>query len=213
MKAAILIFLFIIQGEALALCVPGLDLKVSELDVKAELETVSEEFQTTAETLLPSQLKLTLKLDVLNPRINAEIVKASDVFEITVMGGMLSQPELTPDALILLLCHELGHLLGGDPKKSRGGWSSTEGQADYFSSSECVRHWRMSEDRFLYAAENLTKIYAKVGSTTPPKVDSCDEREVERTNFGYPGLQCRLDTLVSGWRLSPRPACWFKADL
>ncbi|MDD0854304.1 hypothetical protein HBN50_14420 [Halobacteriovorax sp. GB3] len=63
---------------------------------------------------------------------------------IVLLGGMARHPEMTKDGLVFILCHELGHHLGGAPKKFRGGsnkrsWSSAEGQADYFAATKCMR--------------------------------------------------------------------------
>ncbi len=41
------------------------------------------------------------------------------------------------DVLDLVMCHELGHLFGGEPLKHKLKYS-VEGQADYFSSHECL---------------------------------------------------------------------------
>jgi len=63
---------------------------------------------------------------------------------IVLLGGMARHPEMTKDGLLFILCHELGHHLGGAPKKFRGSsslrsWSSAEGQADYFASTKCMK--------------------------------------------------------------------------
>lgn len=65
--------------------------------------------------------------------------------------GLLNSPRLSPDALRMIVCHELGHLFGGRPRKSipmewdgpidEDGFSfmSAEGQADYYASFVCFR--------------------------------------------------------------------------
>ncbi len=58
-------------------------------------------------------------------------------------GGLARHPLMTKDAFMLLVCHEVGHYLGGTPKQWRGetklkSWSSAEGQADYFATSKCL---------------------------------------------------------------------------
>jgi len=63
---------------------------------------------------------------------------------INVYGGMARHQEMTLDGLYLIYCHELGHYLGGAPKAFRGrsskrGWSSAEGQSDYFATSKCLK--------------------------------------------------------------------------
>jgi hypothetical protein len=58
-------------------------------------------------------------------------------------GGLARHPLMTKDAFLLLICHEIGHHLGGAPKILRGNsglrsWSSAEGQADYYATSKCL---------------------------------------------------------------------------
>jgi hypothetical protein len=141
--------------------------------------------------------------------VNAEVVKENGLVAIVVWGGMISHPKMTPATFYLLLCHELGHFLGGPPLKSRDGWSSTEGQSDYFSSASCAKDLGMDETQFIDAALTLTSIYAEVTNQAPPKLDACDATVATRTNYGYPGIQCRLDTLLAGWSEKSRPKCWF----
>ncbi|MBP9682284.1 MAG: hypothetical protein KBD76_12835 [Bacteriovorax sp.] len=62
---------------------------------------------------------------------------------IVVNGGLARHPQMTRDAFLLLICHEVGHHLGGAPKMLRGNsnlrsWSSAEGQADYYATSKCL---------------------------------------------------------------------------
>jgi hypothetical protein len=210
MKALLLISLLPSSG-ALAACLSGsLERPLSlTFDLRAAEDAV-QEFESSIRRDLPPNASLVINLEALSPRVNAEIVKVEQSFVIKVMGGMLGHPRLTPEALKLLLCHEVGHLLGGAPLKSRNGWSSTEGQADFFSSASCARNLGYDEGAFLDAALALTRIYAEVTRQAPPRLDSCDDRQVERTNYGYPAVQCRLDTLVAGWRGRVRPGCWFK---
>lgn len=60
---------------------------------------------------------------------------------IDMWGGFPRLPLMTDDALQLLLCHELGHHMGGEPlkKKSSSKWASVEGQADDFAARDCVK--------------------------------------------------------------------------
>ena len=54
-------------------------------------------------------------------------------------GGYARHKLMTKDAFISIICHEIGHHLGGFPKKNNGSWSSSEGQADYFSTLKCMK--------------------------------------------------------------------------
>jgi len=209
MNALILIFLFSISGSQAA-CLPDSLLTKSTLmnmDIKGIEEAVAD-FESTMVQEIPRDHEFIIKLEAHNPRINAEITKIDRSIVLSVWGGMIGHSLMTPDTFQLLLCHELGHLLGGPPLKSKNGWSSTEGQADYFSGS-CIKNLGLSEEEFLEAALNLGKIYAQVTGQAEPSLTRCDESSVTRTNYGYPQVQCRLDSILAGWKEQPRPGCWY----
>lgn len=65
-------------------------------------------------------------------------MSGSDRF-ILLYGGYARQKLMTPDAYLSIVCHEIGHHLGGFPKKMNSTWSSSEGQADYFSTLKCMK--------------------------------------------------------------------------
>lgn len=209
MKVFILVLLmFAIEGKSMCLP-PSNSLSGSLMFDSLPIETAAKEFTEMAERSLLSNERMTLKFESLNSGINAEVIKTSTGPVITVLGGMISHPRMNKNVLALLLCHELGHYLGGPPLKSRNGWSSTEGQADYFSGEKCAHELGMSEIDFLESALSLTKIYAEVTREASPELDRCDESVVQRTFYGYPKVQCRLDTIIAGWRNERRPACWY----
>ena len=57
------------------------------------------------------------------------------------MGGFVRLPLMTREGLLLTGCHEMGHGLGGEPKKLSSDGSvpsSTEGQSDYFATRVCL---------------------------------------------------------------------------
>jgi hypothetical protein len=70
-------------------------------------------------------------------------------WEVRVSGGLARRPEMNTDALTLVLCHEMGHHLGGFPLNAPmpyiGTWSAVEGQADYFATYVCTRKLWSSE--------------------------------------------------------------------
>lgn len=176
-----------------------------------DIENAITEFEVSMKHEVPSPLALIIQLEELNPRVNADIIKNDhNEVVISVMGGMLHHPKMNHEALKLLLCHEMGHLLGGPPYKSRGGWSSTEGQADFYSGLSCARYLGFDERSFVESAITLTTIYAEVTREPLPRLNSCEERPASRTNYGYPSVQCRLDTLMAGWEGLQRPNCWFR---
>ncbi len=74
-----------------------------------------------------------------------------DHLSIVLDRELLETPRLTPDGFRMLICHELGHLFGGSPRKNvppewdgptaHDGLSlmTSEGQADYYASLVCFR--------------------------------------------------------------------------
>ena len=75
-------------------------------------------------------------------------------------GGYAKYPMTDMDSTALLICHELGHHMGGHPKaqndviapwqleRGMAPWEprSSEGQADYFATSECLRRYFENEN-------------------------------------------------------------------
>jgi len=206
----IVFFILVAFKGSFAACLQDSKLiSIKENSLTQKIENAADNFQNFVDSFAPQEMKVVVKLDYLNPRINAEVKKINQEIIIEVWGGMLKHYFMNEYSMKLLLCHELGHAFGGAPYKSRGGWSSTEGQSDYFSGLECAHRLGLSESDFFEAALRLAKIYADVAMEPAPDLDACDETIVTRTNFGYPKAQCRLDTLVAGWRRQDRPRCWF----
>lgn len=81
--------------------------------------------------------------------VNASTTRNGNIWNINFYGGLARHKYMTEDAFALVYCHELGHHLGGAPKKlSRGVpyWSSTEGQSDYWGTLKCLRRVFATED-------------------------------------------------------------------
>lgn len=63
---------------------------------------------------------------------------------VKVSGGLARHKDITPDGLSLIICHELGHHLGGfslSPQQNpfEKPWAASEGQSDYFATHVCAR--------------------------------------------------------------------------
>jgi hypothetical protein len=65
-------------------------------------------------------------------------------------GGLARHETITPDGLALVACHEIGHHLGGAPKKTDFdgslAWAANEGQADYYGTSKCIKRLFEKDD-------------------------------------------------------------------
>lgn len=139
--------------------------------------------------------------------------------EVLIYRGMAHRKEINIDALILIVCHELGHLYGGFPYKDQHNQTSPEGQADYFATKVCLKRAlkRYSpenlDERVHRAILNVGLFLANNRDIDPPSQETPDEHQVLRTNMRHPSPQCRLDTYFAGLSHNPRPACWFKASI
>ncbi|MBS2026705.1 MAG: hypothetical protein JST54_02275 [Deltaproteobacteria bacterium] len=69
--------------------------------------------------------------------VNSSPFRGATFVGISISGGIARARGMTQDALALVACHELGHLLGGFPQGNPG--MSNEGQADYFATAKCLR--------------------------------------------------------------------------
>jgi hypothetical protein len=143
---------------------------------------------------------------------------------IVMNGGLARHPQMTKDGFLLLVCHELGHHLGGAPKILRGnsglrGWSSAEGQADYFATSKCLpqffqagvenKNFDLKQAlskcrdnicaRIVLSGLAVSQVFASLVNGTPaPSLLYNDPTKVEKTLYNHPNPQCRLDTYLSG---------------
>ncbi len=74
--------------------------------------------------------------------VNAVATRDQSIWKINVAGGIARAPKMTKDGLLIIVCHELGHHLGGAPRMALyGGWPSAEGQADYWATSKCMKRY------------------------------------------------------------------------
>jgi len=77
--------------------------------------------------------------------VNAYAMREGSVWIIRFQGGLITHPKFNADVYVTVLCHELGHHLGGAPYKTpkhpKRYWTSAEGQADYFASNVCLKRF------------------------------------------------------------------------
>ena len=74
-----------------------------------------------------------------NGMVNAYAERIGSDYIIHMYGGLARHEAVTQDGMALVACHELGHHIGGAPKKWGNDWASNEGQADYFANLKCLR--------------------------------------------------------------------------
>jgi hypothetical protein len=88
--------------------------------------------------------------------VNAYAQQTGNVWKVSMFGGLARHETITSDAMALVACHELGHHLGGQPrKKSWFGttWASNEGQSDWWGNMKCMRKYMENDDNITIAGE------------------------------------------------------------
>lgn len=81
--------------------------------------------------------------------VNAYAQQRGNTWSIAMFGGLARHETVTPDGFAMVACHELGHHLGGQPRKQSWfgtAWASNEGQSDYFGSMKCLRKYMEVDD-------------------------------------------------------------------
>lgn len=76
-----------------------------------------------------------------DPTVNASAQRFFTTWNVNMYGGLARHPAITPDGFALVMCHEIGHHLGGAPKLNDiySRWATNEGGADYFATLKCLR--------------------------------------------------------------------------
>lgn len=166
--------------------------------------------------------------------VNMWAWRVGDEYVLEIPGGYSRFYLINESAFLLTICHELGHLLGGDPSQDQ---ISYEGQSDYYSAGECAKllfsaidrpqaHPISSEvksicgsqpnltesslcERILEGGLSATAYYAELEGTRFPKYSTPSSERVKKTISTHPSAQCRLDTIFTGFHQTPRPNCWY----
>ncbi len=141
--------------------------------------------------------KLVVKRHWANDSVNASALRKKDFFgrkeyHINMYGGLARHEAIDIDGFIMVACHEIGHHIGGAPKKNLTSWSSSEGQSDYFASLHCFR-------KIYTAQENINWYAAKGGAAGFPNylVKKCTQNYYQTDKVAL----C-LRTVMAGKSLS-----------
>lgn len=123
--------------------------KVSEAEFEYISGSLSRIFDNEFSEL-SSSLKISLKRAP-NDKPNAFAAKREQgIWEVTIISSLLNLEQLSPASLGMILCHEVGHFIGGTPyvvgrqltaavRARAPKKMSAEGQADYFASQICFK--------------------------------------------------------------------------
>jgi hypothetical protein len=82
--------------------------------------------------------------------VNASAMRFGSSWMVNMYGGLARHKTITEDGFALVLCHEIGHHIGGAPKIKSfpwiNRWASNEGQSDYFATLKCLRQLFLNDD-------------------------------------------------------------------
>jgi hypothetical protein len=123
--------------------------------------------------------KLQIERNWTDGTVNAYAQQMGKTWKVSMFGGLARHDTITVDGMALVVCHELGHHIGGAPRKTSMGsssWASNEGQADYFATLKCLRRvWETDDNETILA-----------GMTIPAKLaTSCRKTHLTGTDdFG-----------------------------
>ena len=114
-------------------------------------------------------LLLNLTVYGLTNTVNANASQRGRTWIVNMYGGLARRPEITPDGFAMVLCHELGHHMGGFPFVS--GWAANEGQSDLFATLSCGRILLVTTQKRMLNTEILSQHIQKVFVTMLGKLE------------------------------------------
>ncbi|UXR64282.1 hypothetical protein EZJ49_14535 [Bdellovibrio bacteriovorus] len=189
-------------------------------------------FKTTGKPLL-------ISYDWVNPYFAGGSMDKGTYLQVILWGGTARAPGASLEVLAGILCHEIGHTMGEEPRQTFAGaeWSSSEGQSDFFTGRTCLPEFlsahpelatNISEEALSVCEGNLLCARtAQVGLEMVRFFQKYDSQKSDAVSLltpapaaqellrnVYPSVQCRLDTYLAGARCQLNgtcrpPACWF----
>lgn len=132
-------------------------------------------------------------------------------------NGVLALPI---DSMVMVACHELGHILGKITMSSTGiekpsnPTIGVEGEADYFAGS-CTRKALCPPDEDLCEAAidagryTFEQMYGPKIIIDPDKAQHVQYNKFNGVNPSYPDPSCRMLSFIYGVMGTERPRCWY----
>ncbi len=115
-----------------------------------------------------------------NATVNASAQRFGNTWQVNMFGGLARHAAVTVDGFALVMCHEIGHHIGGAPKTSGflwlNRWASNEGQSDYFATLKCLR--RLFENDNNAAIVRAMTVPARLSQACAQSYRNEDERNI-----------------------------------
>lgn len=165
-------------------------------------------------------------------------IDRGNYMQVSLWGGTARAHGANLVILAGILCHEVGHIIGGAPHQTIPGaeWSSSEGQSDFFAARECLPEFLKNHPELIPAPDEealnkcdgnslcartvsvglqLVRFLQKYDSQKSADVSLRAQAPAVKETLvnAYPSAQCRLDTYVKGAQCQlggecRPPACW-----
>lgn len=111
---------------------------------------------------------LTINPNWADSTVNAYATQNGSDWHVEMFGGLARRPEITEDGFRMVVCHELGHHLGGFAFYGPYDWAAVEGQADYFANQVCAKK--------VFGVPDTVLGLVKYKAAIPKKMaDKCDD--------------------------------------
>lgn len=121
---------------------------------EAEFREVIQKIKTAYQDVVKTHGgNLSINGDWKSEKLNAGATQIFSNWQVVISGALARRPELTADGLALIICHEVGHHLGGysftfGQNPLMGVWAANEGQSDYFATQVCSRKiWKNEKEK------------------------------------------------------------------
>lgn len=118
---------------------------LTEAQFNTVLDKVERAYSSFVSQQTNGQDKLVIERRWTDETVNAYATQENPgEYRIVMFGGLARHEAVNEDAMALVACHELGHHMGGAPRKNdptgKKRWASNEGQADYWGTMKCLRN-------------------------------------------------------------------------
>lgn len=191
----------------------------SQIDIVQFYTTPAQILQLFQTELAQKLYPLVLNAEWESPFFGAGVSLYENNFRLMILGGTTRIKGLTPDAYAAIVCHELGHVIGGSPFQTIqfAEWSSAEGQSDFFAANICLPRYFRSlnevEDKIPARIEEAGYKMIQSFSLVIKEGDEFIRFKADTTKTSatlintYPSLQCRYENFRNPLI---RPGCWFR---
>ncbi|MFZ8932566.1 MAG: hypothetical protein ACO2ZP_01525 [Bacteriovoracaceae bacterium] len=121
----------------------GVDSKATSTITEDEFNKVIDKVEAIYTPIIEAKgAQLKVERNWQDGTVNAYAQRQGTTWKVAMYGGLARHQAIDKDSFALVVCHELGHHIGGVPKKNGwwgSNWASNEGQSDYWGTMKCLR--------------------------------------------------------------------------